>query len=131
MLAGLLATPASADDAVVQRASVSPERGFTGSVDGVRIEFRLSGSAPADVSIRISGSGGEVRTIELAAVQPAGDEVAKWDGLTNGGVPVADGTYRVVVAVAGGNQKEAGTVELHRHYFPVRVQGSAQRRPPP
>jgi murein DD-endopeptidase MepM/ murein hydrolase activator NlpD len=33
---------------------------------------------------------------------------------------VADGSYRIVVAVAGGNQKEAGTVELHRHFFPVR-----------
>ena len=39
---------------------------------------------------------------------------------TNGGRPVADGTYRVVVAVAGGNQKDAGSVELHRHFFPVR-----------
>jgi peptidoglycan LD-endopeptidase LytH len=120
MLVGLLVAPASADDAVVQKASVSPERGFTDSVDGVRIEFRLSGSAPADVSIRISGSGEEVRTIELAGLQPGGDEVAKWDGLTNGGLPVADGTYKVVVTVAGGNQKEAGTVELRRHFFPVR-----------
>jgi murein DD-endopeptidase MepM/ murein hydrolase activator NlpD len=61
-----------------------------------------------------------VRTIELAGVQPGSDEVEKWDGLTNGGIPVADGTYKVVVALAGGSQKEAGTVELHRHFFPVR-----------
>jgi murein DD-endopeptidase MepM/ murein hydrolase activator NlpD len=72
------------------------------------------------VTIRISGSGEEVRTIELSAVQPGGDEVQKWDGLRNGGLPVADGTYKVVVAIPGGNQKEAGTVELHRHFFPVR-----------
>jgi murein DD-endopeptidase MepM/ murein hydrolase activator NlpD len=120
MLAGLLATPVSADDTLVQRASVSPERAFTDSVDGVRIEFRLAGSASADITIRISGSGEEVRTIELVGVPPGGDEVAEWDGLTNGGQPVADGTYRVVVAVVGGNQKEAGTVELRRHLFPVR-----------
>ena len=120
MVAAVAATPVSADDAVVQRASVSPERGFTDSVDGVRIEFRLSGSATADVTIRISGAGEEVRTIELAGVRAGDDEVARWDGLTNGGQPVADGTYRVVVAIAGGNQKEAGTVELHRHFFPVR-----------
>ena len=117
---GLLASPGIADDAIVQKASVSPERGFTDSVEGVRIEFRLSGSAATDVTIRISGAGEEVRTIELAGVQPGGEEIANWDGLTNGGVPVADGTYRVVLALPGGNQKEAGSVELHRHFFPVR-----------
>jgi murein DD-endopeptidase MepM/ murein hydrolase activator NlpD len=115
-----LPAPVCADDAVIQRASVSPEQGFTDSVDGVRIEFRLGGSAPADVDVRISGPDGEVRTVELPGVQPGGDEVARWDGLTNGGEPVADGTYKVVVALAGGSQKEAGTVELHRHFFPVR-----------
>jgi peptidoglycan LD-endopeptidase LytH len=112
--------PVSADDATVQRASVSPTRGFTGSADGVRIEYRLAGSAPADATIRISGSGQEVRTIEVPDAQPGKDLVESWDGLTNGGRPVADSLYRIVVAVAGGNQKEAGTVELHRHFFPVR-----------
>jgi murein DD-endopeptidase MepM/ murein hydrolase activator NlpD len=105
---------------VVQRASISPARGFTDSADGVRIEFRLTGSAPADVTIRISGSGEEVRTIALPQVEPGTDRVERWDGLTNGGRPVADGTYRIVVAIAGGNQKEAGSVELRRHFFPVR-----------
>jgi peptidoglycan LD-endopeptidase LytH len=115
-----VAAPVSADDVVVQRASVSPKRGFTGSVEGVRIEFRLAGTAPAEPTIRISGSGEEVRTIEVPAAPPGKDLLERWDGLTNGGRPVADGTYRIAVAVAGGNQKEAGTVELHRHFFPVR-----------
>jgi murein DD-endopeptidase MepM/ murein hydrolase activator NlpD len=114
------APPVSADDVVVQRASVSPARGFTGSVEGVRIEFRLGGAMPADVAIRISGSGREVRTIDIPGAQPGKDLVQPWDGLTNGGRPVADGSYRVVVAVASGGQKEAGGVELHRHFFPVR-----------
>ena len=86
----------------------------------MRIEFRIGGSAPADVTIRIAGSGDEVRRIELPGVQPGADRVERWDGLTNGGRPVADGTYRVIVAVAGGNEKEAGSVELRRHFFPVR-----------
>lgn len=116
----LLVPTAAADDAVVQKASVSPDRGYTDSVDGVRIEFRLSGSALADVTIHISGSGDEVRTMDVPGVQPATDKTVKWDGLTNGGGLVADGTYRVIVAVAGGGQKEAGSVELHSHYFPVR-----------
>jgi peptidoglycan LD-endopeptidase LytH len=110
----------SADDVVVQRASVSPQRGFTGSVDGVRIEFRLGGSAPTDVTIRISGAGQEVRTIAVPGAQTGKDLVERWDGLTNGGRPVADGSYRIVIAVAGGGQREAGAVELRRHFFPVR-----------
>ncbi len=72
------------------------------------------------MTIRIAGSGDEVRRIDLPGVQPAIDKMVKWDGLTNGGRLVADGTYRVIVAVAGGNEKEAGSVELHRHLFPVR-----------
>jgi hypothetical protein len=110
----------TAADAVVQRASVSPDRGFTDSADGVAIEFKITGSAPADVTVRIAGSGDEVRRIEVPGVQPGADKTVKWDGLTNGGRPVADGTYRVIVAVSGGNEKEAGSVELHRHFFPVR-----------
>jgi murein DD-endopeptidase MepM/ murein hydrolase activator NlpD len=119
-LATLIAVPAVADDAAVRSASVSPSRAFTDSVGGVRVEFRLGGSSPADVLIKIAGSGKEVRRIELPGVQPDKDRVESWDGLNNAGRPVADGTYRVIVAVAGGNEKEAGKVELHRHFFPVR-----------
>jgi murein DD-endopeptidase MepM/ murein hydrolase activator NlpD len=104
----------------VQRASASPARGFTDSLGGVRIDYRLTGSAAADVAIRISGPQGEVRTIDVPQAPPGKDLVERWDGLTNGGRPVGDGTYRLVVAVAGGNQKDAGSVELHRHFFPVR-----------
>jgi murein DD-endopeptidase MepM/ murein hydrolase activator NlpD len=110
----------TADDAAVQKASVSPSRGFTDSLGGVRIAYRLSGSMPADVEIRIAGGGKEVRTIEVPQVQPGKDLVERWDGLDNGGRPVADGRFKVVVTLAGGNQKDAGSVELHRHFFPVR-----------
>jgi hypothetical protein len=122
VLAALLAAAplGVAGDAVVRSASLFPQKGFTDSADGVRIAFRIAGSAPADVTIKIAGSGQEVRRIELSGVQPGIDRVEKWDGLTNGGRPVADGTYRVTVAVAGGNDLEAGSVELHRHFFPVR-----------
>jgi hypothetical protein len=121
LVLALVATPVTAaDDAVVQKASVAPDRGFTDSVDGVRIEFRLSGSAPADVTITVAGDGKEVRTIDVPGVQPATDKTVKWDGLTNGGRLVADGTYHVTIAVAGGGQKDAGSVELHGHMFPVR-----------
>jgi murein DD-endopeptidase MepM/ murein hydrolase activator NlpD len=123
LAAALVATPVTAaDDAIVQHATVSPQMGFTDSADGVRIEFRISGSSPADVTIRVVGSGDEMRRIELPAVQPGADKVEKWDGLTNGGRPVADGTYRVLVGIAGGGEKDAGSVELHRHLFPVRGQ---------
>jgi murein DD-endopeptidase MepM/ murein hydrolase activator NlpD len=72
------------------------------------------------VTIRIAGSGDEVRRIELPGVQPGVDEVEKWDGLTDGGRPVADGSYRVLIGVAGGSEREAGSVTLHGHFFPVR-----------
>jgi flagellar hook assembly protein FlgD len=122
VLAALLAAAPLrvAGDAVVRSASVSPQKGFTDSADGVRIAFRIAGPAPADVTIKIAGSGQEVRRIELSDVQPGIDRVEKWDGLSNGGRPVADGSYRVIVAVAGGSDREAGSVELHKHFFPVR-----------
>jgi murein DD-endopeptidase MepM/ murein hydrolase activator NlpD len=116
----LVVVPALAADATVQNASVAPTRGYTDSLGGVRIEYRLSGSAPADVTITVARDGNEVRTIAVPQAEPGGELVERWDGLDNGGRPVADGTYKVVVAVAGGNRKEAGTVELHRHFFPVR-----------
>jgi murein DD-endopeptidase MepM/ murein hydrolase activator NlpD len=119
--AALLAVQTTAaDDAVVQRASVSPKSGFTDSAGGVRIEFRITGSVPAGVTIRIAGSGEEVRRIELPGVQPGSDKAVKWDGLNNGGVPVADGTYRVFVGITGGAEREAGIVSLRGHFFPVR-----------
>jgi murein DD-endopeptidase MepM/ murein hydrolase activator NlpD len=120
LLVPLAAAPALAEDAVVRSASLTASRGFTDSVGAVRVEFRIGGSAPADVTIKIAGSANEVRRIELTGVQPDRDRAERWDGLDNGGRPVADGTYRVIVAVTGGNEKEAGKVELHRHFFPVR-----------
>jgi murein DD-endopeptidase MepM/ murein hydrolase activator NlpD len=114
------ATSVSADDAVIQKASVSPRSGLVDSVEGVQIDFKVSGSAPADVSLSISSSGNEVRRIDVPAVAPGVETTVKWDGLTSGGRLVPDGTYRVMVQIAGGGQKEAGSVELHRNFFPVR-----------
>jgi murein DD-endopeptidase MepM/ murein hydrolase activator NlpD len=119
-MALIAAASASADDAVVQKASVTPKRGFTDSADGVSIEFKVSGSVAADVVVSISGSGNTVRTIEVPGVEPGAERTIKWDGLTNGGRPVADGTYRIAVAIVGGSRKDAGSVLLHRHFFPVR-----------
>jgi murein DD-endopeptidase MepM/ murein hydrolase activator NlpD len=111
---------AAADDVSVQKASVTPERGFTGAAGGVRIEFRISASAPADVTIRVVGDGREVRHFALPAVAPGSEQVQVWDGLTDGGRPVADGSYRVLIGPPGGPDKEAGSVVLRGHLFPVR-----------
>jgi murein DD-endopeptidase MepM/ murein hydrolase activator NlpD len=115
-----LPSATTADDAIVQQASVSPKQGFTDSKDGVKVSYLITGSAPADVTITISGSGHEVRTISVPGVVPGTNQDTTWDGLTNGGVPVADGTYHLNVAVAGGSSNDAGSVELHGHMFPVR-----------
>ena len=118
----LLAAPAAtvAEDGVVQRATVSPKTGYTDSAGGVRIEFRIAGSAPADVAIRIVGGGEEVRTLQVQAVTPGSDHSVRWDGVTNGGRLVPDGTYRVLVGVSGGTERDAGEVRLRGFFFPVR-----------
>jgi murein DD-endopeptidase MepM/ murein hydrolase activator NlpD len=128
--AALLSVPGvgAADDATVRSASVSPKRGFTDSVGGVRIDYRLGGSAPTDVTIRIAGARGEVRAIAVPQAPPGNDLVERWDGLTNGGRLAADGAYRLTVGVESGNEKDAGKVELRRHFFPVR--GPHGRRGP-
>jgi murein DD-endopeptidase MepM/ murein hydrolase activator NlpD len=120
--AALLLVPGvrAADGAAVQRASVSPKQSFADSADGVRIEFKIGGTAPADVTIAITRSGQEVRRIEVAGVQPGVERTVKWDGLTNAGRLVPDGTYRLVVGIDGGLSKEAGKVTLRRYFFPVR-----------
>ena len=72
------------------------------------------------MTIEIAGSGRVVRQIQESGVQPATNQTVKWDGLTNEGVLVADGTYHVTIRLSGGGSKDAGSVELHRHFFPVR-----------
>jgi hypothetical protein len=106
--------------AAVQRADVSPSKGYTGAAGGVRIAFRISGAA-GDVTIKIAGGGRAVRLIELPGVLPGKEEVATWDGLDNAGRLVPDGTYRAMVEVEGGNEREAGSVLLRGHFFPVRA----------
>ena len=119
-LIALVEPATSAEGAVVQRADVAPHKAYTGAAGGVRIEFRLSGAA-GDVTIKIAGRGREVRRIERPGVEPGEEQVEVWDGLDHAGRLAPDGTYRVVVAVGGGNEKEAGDVRLRGHFFPVRA----------
>lgn len=116
----LAAHATAADQPVVQRASVSPDHGLTDSADGVRIEFKIAASAPADVTIRVVGTGDEVRRIELTGIEPGADKTVRWDGLSNRGRLVPDGTYRILVGVTGGGEREAGSVSLRGFFFPVR-----------
>ena len=123
LLAGLalLAPPGSpAADFSVQQASVEPSRGFTAARAGVRIRFRIEGSAPADVTIRIVGRGREVRRYTLTGVQPGSDRTQVWDGLSRGGALVSDGTYRILIGDGTGTDRGAGSVALRGHFFPVR-----------
>jgi hypothetical protein len=76
---------------------VSPRKAFLGAPRGVKIEFRIASSAPADVSVRIVGEGRELRRIELEDVPPGADQVESWDGLTDSGGPAPDGIYRILI----------------------------------
>ena len=60
-----------------------------------------------------------MRRIDLPGIEPGSEVVVAWDGLDNAGRLVPDGSYRVIVGVAGGNERQAGTVRLRGHYFPV------------
>jgi murein DD-endopeptidase MepM/ murein hydrolase activator NlpD len=103
----------------LKKLSVTPREAFLGAPGGVRISYHLATSAPADLTIRIVGGGREVRTIQLEDVA-AGDHTEIWDGLTSGGDPAADGSYRVLIGATGGGDEEAGRVLLRGHFFPVR-----------
>lgn len=61
-----------------------------------------------------------MRAIAVTGVEPGVERTVRWDGLTDAGRLVPDGTYRVVVSIAGGGRREAGSVELRRYLFPVR-----------
>jgi murein DD-endopeptidase MepM/ murein hydrolase activator NlpD len=99
---------------------VSPRKAFLGARSGVRIEFRIAGAAPADVSIRIVGEGREVRRIDLADVPLGTEQIETWDGLTNAGMPATEGSYRVLIGPPGGDAKQVGKLTLLGHFFPVR-----------
>jgi murein DD-endopeptidase MepM/ murein hydrolase activator NlpD len=99
---------------------VTPKQAFLGAAGGVRIEFHLASSSPADVTVRIVGRGRTVRTLSLEDVPAGADRVESWDGLNSGGRPVRDGTYRVLATAEGGAEQEAGRVRLRGHFYPVR-----------
>jgi murein DD-endopeptidase MepM/ murein hydrolase activator NlpD len=99
---------------------VSAGKAFLGARGGVRIEFRITAAAPADVSIRITREGREVRRIDLEDVPPGADRVESWDGLTNSGSPAPDETYLVLIGPREGDAKQVGKVTLFGHFFPVR-----------
>jgi murein DD-endopeptidase MepM/ murein hydrolase activator NlpD len=124
LLAGLVAlsAPAGSPAALfsVQGASVTPSQGFTAAAGGVRIEFRITAPAPADVTVRVVGGGREVRRFLLMGVQPGSDQVQVWDGLSSTRTLVPDGTYRVLIGDGTGSDKDAGSVTLRGHFFPVR-----------
>lgn len=99
---------------------MSPRKAFLGARGGVRIEFRVTASAPADVSIRIARQGREVRRIDLNDVPPGADRVESWDGLTDSGSPAPDGIYRILIGPLAGEAKQVGKLTLFGHFFPVR-----------
>jgi murein DD-endopeptidase MepM/ murein hydrolase activator NlpD len=98
---------------------VTPKKAFFDSAEGVRIAFTLSGTAPADVVIRVLGGGGEVYRAQVPAVQPGSERVERWDGSTGSGKAAPDGSYRVLVGVSGGAEMDAGTVQLYGHRYPL------------
>ena len=108
-----------ADAATVQQAAVTPAKTFAGAPEGIKVSFRLEGTGATDVVIRVTGGGKDVRQILVPQVAPGAERVEIWDGLSSAGRVVPDGGYRVLVA-AGGAERDAGSVFLRNHFYPVR-----------
>ena len=73
-----------------------------------RLRVRLDLEAPADVTVRIFDVGMNlVRTLE-AAGRPAGANEVAWDGQSDGGLRVANGTY--VYTVDAGGRRLSGRI---------------------
>jgi murein DD-endopeptidase MepM/ murein hydrolase activator NlpD len=53
-------------------------------------------------------------------MQPGREHTLEWLGLSAAGKPVPDGRYRVTVSAPGAAEREAGSVELFGHFYPVR-----------
>jgi hypothetical protein len=81
-----------------------------GSLGSTRISFRVT--APGSGTVRIlSADGTEVARHELPAFD-TWEQVVVWDGRDATGVPVADGTYRVLVRATGADGVAPPSLEL-------------------
>ena len=103
----------------MQTSSVAPRQAFFDAAGGVRIAYRFAAAGPTDVSVRIVGAEGEVRSFTLPQQQPGIQHELRWDGLTSAGKAAPDGGYRVLVGEAGHADAEAGRVTLRGHRYPV------------
>ena len=119
VLGAIVPAAASGTGGEVGSASVAPKRAFFDSAEGVRVAFTLAGTEPGDVVVRVIGGDGEVYRTEVPAVQPGLERTERWDGTTSAGRPAPDGSYRVLVGVAGGSEREAGSVDLFGHRYPL------------
>jgi len=99
---------------------VEPRAAFFDAPEGVRISFRFAAAGASDVTVRIAGEDGEIRSYELPALAPGSHELV-WDGLTAAAKAAPDGTYRVLVGERGGALQSAGAVTLRGHRYPLKA----------
>jgi murein DD-endopeptidase MepM/ murein hydrolase activator NlpD len=121
-------TPAPGAPAI--ETSTSAARWFLGSQRGVLFSYRLSGSAPADVSVNLirESDGAVVQTWSQPQVPPGELRSVRWTGVSGGQVqPEGRYAFRAVVnrdgvtatsAAADDAQRDA--FDFYGHFFPVR-----------
>jgi murein DD-endopeptidase MepM/ murein hydrolase activator NlpD len=106
----------------IARASVSPRDAYFAGAP-IRIAFAIAAAAPLALRVDLvrEATGKPVRRLALAGpAQPGVAQRLIWDGVTGGGDVAPNGTYRVRIAAPDASARNAGTLMLHSHVYPIR-----------
>ncbi len=114
----------------IATAGVSPRQAYFAGAP-VRIAFAIRAPAPLGLRVDIvrEATRKPVRRLALPApAQPGVTQRLEWDGITGGGEVAPNGTYRVRVTAPDATARNAGTLRLRSHIYPIR--GPHQDRGP-
>jgi len=124
-------TPVPGGEAMQLETGTSRTKAFVGARQAVMFSFRLSGPAPAAVTVELVSAvdGGILKTWTPAAGQPGQVQSVSWDGRI-GAAAAAPGRYHFRLTAAGTDGSSARSAQtaiperdafdLYDHVFPVR-----------
>ena len=115
------APAAPATGFAIRDAGVGPKRAYFAGRK-VTVSFTVDAAAPLDLQIDVvrEATRTPVRSIPLPAVVAGVPQRVEWDGVTGRGEVAPNGRYRMRVAGPGGSPRNAGTLTLHSHVYPIR-----------
>jgi murein DD-endopeptidase MepM/ murein hydrolase activator NlpD len=100
---------------------VSPRQAYVAGRP-VAIAFALDAPAPLALQVDVvrEATRTPVRRFEIAMAVPGAAQQLSWDGLRTRGEVAPDGRYRIRVRAADGRARNAGTITLRSHAYPIR-----------